>query len=122
MQRTTNRIRAALLLTLTLLTAGCGVRNARETAIRIAANTLRQSVFCLQSAVPLTQSTFKGAAPAVRPEPATVTATAAPGAQRFDYTATQHNDLRIEGPDELRTVTCPIERHRLLSRTLLRTL
>lgn len=115
MQRTTNSIRAALLLTL-LLAAGCSLRNARETALRLAANTLRQSVFCLQSSVPLTQSTFK---------PSTVaTKSALPAArpQQFDYAATEHGDLRIEGARDLETVTCPIERRRLLGLALLRTL
>jgi hypothetical protein len=115
MQRTTNSIRAALLLSL-LFAAGCSLRNAKESAIRLAANALRQSVFCMQSNVPLTQSTFK-------PSPIAVKA-AAPAARpaQFDFVATEHRDLRIEGPVDLQTVTCPIERRRLLGLGLLRTL
>ncbi|HWS73327.1 MAG TPA: hypothetical protein VN605_14540, partial [Thermoanaerobaculia bacterium] len=82
MQRTTNSIRAALLLSL-LFAAGCSLRDARESALRLAATALRQSVFCLQSTVPLTQSTFK-------PSPIAAN-NAAPATQpaQFDYIATE---------------------------------
>lgn len=119
MQRTTNATRAALLLSL-LFTAGCSLRHARESAIRIAANVLRQSVFCLQGSVPLTQSTFK-------PSPVATNAAVTPRAAQpvpFERFPNQPGDPRLEGsPDAgVQTVTCPIERQRLLSLGLLRTL
>ena len=119
MQRTTNSIRAALLLSL-LFAAGCSLRDARESAIRLAAATLRQSVFCLQSTVPLTQSTFKPSP--VAPIAANAAAAPAPQPAQFDYVATEHRDLRFEGPVNLETVTCPVERRRLLELALSRTL
>jgi hypothetical protein len=115
MQPTTNGIRAALLLIL-LLAAGCSLRDAKEAALRLAANTLRQSVVSMQSSVPPTQSTlepsavaWKGPVPAPAPEP-------------FESVAGQRGDLRIEGPAELRTITCPVERQRLLALGIPRTL
>jgi hypothetical protein len=105
-----------LLLVTVLLAAGCSVRDAKASALRFAANTLSQSVFCLQSSVPLTQSTFKPSAVAV------TSAAPAPVPRQLEAAASEHRDLRIEGPSDLRTITCPIERERLLHLGLPRTL
>lgn len=116
MQRTKTTLRAALLLSL-VFTAGCSMRHAKESAIRLAANALRRSVFCLQSTVPLTQSTFKPS-----PVVASAAALSAPAARAAEPAPLGRNDLRIEGAVDAETVTCPIERRRLLSLGLLRTL
>jgi hypothetical protein len=109
MTRTTTGIRTALLLTL-LFAAGCRLHEARELAIRIAATTLRHSVFCLQGSVPLTQSSFKRSPfaanrLAVAPQPDGLAA-----------------DTLAERAAALRTVTCPIARRSLLAGLVLRTL
>lgn len=116
MQRTKTTLRAALLLTL-VFTAGCSMHRAKESAIRLAANALRRSVFCLESTVPLTQSTF-------RPSPVLASAAAlrAPAARVAVPAAVEHRDLVIEAAPNAETVTCPIERRRLFGLGLLRTL
>jgi hypothetical protein len=116
MQRTKTTLRAAFLLSL-VFTAGCSMRHAKESAIRLAANALRRSVFCLESTVPLTQSTFK-------PSPFVTSAAAlTPPAARSNQPAPiDRRELRIDGTVDAETVTCPIERRRLLGLGLLRTL
>jgi len=144
MTRTPNSLRAALLLTLTLL-AGCGLGDAKQVAIRFAAGALRRSVFCLQSSVPLTQSSFKASTVAtneVSEAAATATGRVATNAAREAVTIAalraesdrqepaapapcvqraNEAPLAVRVPD-FRIVTCPVERRRLLAGLLLRTL
>ncbi|MCU1347591.1 MAG: hypothetical protein JWO56_621 [Acidobacteria bacterium] len=138
-------IRAALLLTL-ILAAGCSLQDARESAVRLAAGALRRSVFCLQSGVPLAQSSFKtsmiapnGTSTIVPDETTYETANAAAialparsvRAPRAIDAATKVAATDVAATDvaatsacaaDIRIVTCPIEQRRLLAGLLLRTL